>query len=349
MGASEVQVTLDAVIVAVTDETPRVLAVTGGPANAQGGELEAPKTTSRGRPASGAGTPDPPGGHRTGAVRPRLPSGVLDAADTTLERAVRRFVRQQAGLEVGYVEQLYTFGDLDRSPPAAEAVRAEGCLRQLSIAYLALVRESRPSAGAAWLDWYDLYPWEDQRSGRPGVLETVIAPALRAWVEAAPDGAERTSREDRATVVFGLGGAGWDGVRVLERYELAYELGLLDESPLAAAGTAITLGQPMQLDHRRIVATALGRLRGKLTYRPVVFELLPPTFTLLQLQRLVEALSGVRLHKQNFRRLVEGGGLVEGTGQLRRTGGRPAELFRFRREVVRERPRPGVGTPWTRA
>ena len=90
----------------------------------------------------------------------------------------------------------------------------------------------------------------------------------------------------------------------------------------------------MQLDHRRIVATALGRLRGKLKYRPVVFELLPPTFTLLQLQRLVEALSGVRLHKQNFRRLVEGGGLVEGTGRSRRSGGRPAELFRFRREVA---------------
>ena len=158
---------------------------------------------------------------------------------------------------------------------------------------------------------------------------------MQAWIDAAPDDAERASRADRATVVFGLGGVGWDGVRVLERYELAYELGLLDESPtgLEPPGRT-TVGVPMQLDHRRIVATALGRLRGKLTYRPVVFELLPPTFTLLQLQRLVEALSGVRLHKQNFRRLAEGGGLVEGTGQLRRSGGRPAELFRFRREVL---------------
>ena len=70
----------------------------------------------------------------------------------------------------------------------------------------------------------------------------------------------------------------------------------------------------MALDHRRILATALGRVRGKLKYRPVVFELLPPTFTLSRLQRVVEALAGVRLHKQNFRRLVERGGLVEGTG-----------------------------------
>ena len=105
----------------------------------------------------------------------------------------------------------------------------------------------------------------------------------------------------------------------------------------------------MALDHRRILATALGRLRGKIRYRPVVFELLPPTFTLLKLQRVVEALAGVRLHKQNFRRLVEKGGLVEGTGELdAATGGRPAELFRFRRDVLRERPAPGVGLPGTR-
>ncbi len=106
----------------------------------------------------------------------------------------------------------------------------------------------------------------------------------------------------------------------------------------------------MALDHRRIAATALSRLRGKLKYRPVVFELLPATFTLLQLQRVVEALAGMRLHKQNFRRLVENGGLVEGTGRIdTRTGGRPAELFRFRREVLRERPAPGVGLPGLRA
>jgi hypothetical protein len=100
----------------------------------------------------------------------------------------------------------------------------------------------------------------------------------------------------------------------------------------------------MALDHRRLAATALGRLRGKLKYRPLVFELLPDTFTLLRLQRLVEALAGAPLHKQNFRRLVEKGGLVEGTGVVESHGkGRPAELFRFRREVLRERRTPGVG------
>jgi hypothetical protein len=87
----------------------------------------------------------------------------------------------------------------------------------------------------------------------------------------------------------------------------------------------------------------MGRLRAKIKYRPVIFELMPPTFTLFQLQRAVEALSGGRLHKQNFRRLVAHEGLVEPTGHISsHTGGRPAELFRFRGEVVHERPAPGV-------
>jgi hypothetical protein len=91
-------------------------------------------------------------------------------------------------------------------------------------------------------------------------------------------------------------------------------------------------------DHRRILATAVGRLHGKIKYRPVVFELMPPAFTLLQLQRTVEALAGVRLHKQ-----IEQQGLVEETGAMSaQAGGRPARLVRFRREVLLERPAPGL-------
>ena len=304
-----ISVSLDTVIVAVTDETPRVLSV---------GE--------------------------TPAELPRLPSGSLLAADRTLDLAMRRFVIEQAGLSVGYAEQLYAFGDLGRTDMLGRGGRL------ISIAYLALVRESPPSSGAAWIDCYRLFPWEDHRAGRPTVVDEVIAPALERWVGGVPRPQERARRAERAQVTFGLGGAAWDGVRVLERYDLLYELGLLEESPRhTSRRKAGKLGESMGLDHRRMVATALGRLRGKLTYRPVVFELLPPVFTLLQLQHLVEALAGVRLHKQNFRRLVEGGGLVEGTGEAAPSGGRPAELFRFRREVLRERPRPGVGTPWARS
>jgi hypothetical protein len=160
----------------------------------------------------------------------------------------------------------------------------------------------------------------------------------------------REQQSERVRLTFGFGGAAWDEEKVLERYELLYEAGLVDEAlrdgrqaPKGGALPAGTLGQAMIFDHRRILATAMGRLRGKLKYRPVIFELMPPAFTLLELQRTVEGISGIRLHKQNFRRLVENAGLVERTGKMSARGlGRPAEQFRFRRDVLRERPAPGV-------
>lgn len=313
------EIGLNAVISAVTDETPRVLLV----------KHPAPPTERDAETSASEG----------------LPYGPLDPIrDRTLELGLRGWVREQTGIELGYVEQLYTFGDLDRDPQSGRTAA-----RVISIAYLALVRET-PTAGpqANWRDWYAYFPWEDWRDGRPEMLDQSILPALEAWHRRA--GASRSIRE-RIDICFGCGGASWNWERVLDRYELLYEAGLVTEARRANSedgpgSDALLFGRSMMLDHRRILATTLDRIRGKLRYRPVVFELLPPTFTLFQLQRLVEALAGFRLHKQNFRRLVERAGLVEGTNRLHHdTGGRPAELFRFRREVLRERPAPGVGLP----
>ena len=102
-------------------------------------------------------------------------------------------------------------------------------------------------------------------------------------------------------------------------------------------------------DHRRLLATGLGRLRGKMKYRPVAFELVPAEFTLSRLQRSVEAIAGVALHKQNFRRVLERADLVEGLGRFDvDTGGRPAELFRFRRELLSAKPVSGLTLPLLR-
>lgn len=294
---------LSAVIVAVTGEQPRILTVGAEPCS--------------------------------------LPSGTLDpAGDRTLERALRRWVAEETGIDLGYVEQLYSLGDRGRGPAEEE--------RLVTVAYLALVREGPlpERAGARWRDWYGFFPWEDFREGAPPALEGAIVPALQRWLAAAEGGPGREARRERLQIHFGRDGPPWDLERVLERYELLYEAGLIPE----AGGPASLLpGESMALDHRRIAAQALGRLRGKLRYRPVVFELLPPSFTLGRLQRVVEALSGVRLHSQNFRRLVTRGGLVEPTGAVdASTGGRPAAVYRFRREVLRERPAPGVGLPGLR-
>ena len=217
MGASEVQVTLDAVIVAVTDETPRVLAVLDPGAEPGGAG------PGGGRAGSGAAI-------GVGAHAVRLPSGLLDADDRTLERAACAAWCASRPASSSATSSSSTPSATSTArharPARAEPSDGRGCPRQLSIAYLALVRESRPSAGAAWLDWYDLYPWEDHRAGRPEVLDaTIVAGAARLDRRRPRRRRSGPPAASGPTIVFGLGGGGWDGVRVLERYELLYELG----------------------------------------------------------------------------------------------------------------------------
>jgi hypothetical protein len=284
-----------------------------------------------------------------------LPFGPFHAVeDRTLEAGLRSWVEEQTGLSLRYVEQLYTFADRFRGSRE----------RLISVGYIALVREA-PLSGtgqAEWRDWYGYFPWEDWRKGKPRLIDRVIRPALEDWVAAGTDDAARQRRRQRVSMTFPAQTPAWDFERTLERFELLYEAGFVVEAlrdrliqdaqariDPAMLETARLMGAPMALDNRRILATALGRLRGKIRYRPVVFELLPPQFTLLMLQRTVEALAGVRLHKQNFRRLVIAGRLVEPTGKREGGGrGRPAELFRFRPEVGLERLATGVGIPTQR-
>lgn len=275
-----------------------------------------------------------------------LPFGAFDpAAHRTFELALRGWVREQTGFEIGYVEQLYTFGDKDRETPGATVSDAPENARVISVGYLALTPDrSDVEAGfdAQWRSWFDFFPWEDHRQGRPAIIDEMIGPQLKTWA------AGNENRLDRARLAFALDGHAWVEERTLERYELLYEAGLAEECARDAGlpSSLAPLGRPMASDHRRILATAIGRLRGKIKYRPVVFELTPQRFTLSTLQHVTEAILGRALHKQNFRRSLERGGLVEGTGQVEaQTGGRPAELHRFKRELLRRKAAGGVSTP----
>lgn len=281
-----------------------------------------------------------------------LPRGPLRPGHRTLQAGLRRWVEERTRLDLGYVEQLYTFGDPARPIGREDSETPD---RTVSIAYLALVRDNRAISGAdaRWLPWYQLFPWEDWRCGEPQAHTTLVA-RLQRWaaetdrLESSADGRERLA------LTFGLSPAPWDDERALERYELLYEGGLVPEAWIDSGlqprtDSAACVGQRLAADHRRMVATAISRLRAKIKYRPLLFEVMPETFTLHQLQQTAESLAGVRLHKQNFRRLVESQRLVEETGDITtETGGRPARLMRFRPEVILERPLPGVRLKATR-
>ncbi len=264
-----------------------------------------------------------------------LPSGPFEVDHRSLQSGLRAWVEQQTHHPLGYVEQLYTFADRDRAREIAG--------RAISISYLGLTREGPASGGyeAGWQSWYEYFPWEDFRAGPPKLIGTAIEPALRAWATAAP---APNDRWQRVALTFGLEGRPWNEELVLQRYELLYE------AKLVAEAHSLGFGKKMHADHRRILATGIARLRAKIKYRPVVFELMPPDFTLLRLQRTVEGVAGRPLHKQNFRRLVESQALVEETGAMAAdTGGRPAKLFRFRREILAERAVSGTKLPLARS
>ncbi len=296
---AEATAELIAVIVAVTDGEPRVLTIDDGRA---------------------------------------LPSGPFELTHRSLQSGMRSWVERQTHHPLGYVEQLYTFADRDRTRTGQ---------RMVAVSYLGLTREARGSGeqGVGWQGWYRYFPWEDHRIGAPA-LEEPIGAKLRAWAEAATDTPTRRERLRRVGITFGHDGRTWNEELILQRYELLWEAGLVPEAPRTSEPVE---GEPMTHDHRRILATGIARLRAKIKYRPVVFELMPPRFTLLQLQQAVEALAGRRLHKQNFRRLIEQQDLVEETGDMAtETRGRPAKLFRFRRDVVAERAVAGSKLPLAR-
>lgn len=296
---------LIAVVIAVTDGEPRVLTI---------GEAQA------------------------------LPSGPFELGHRSLQSGLRAWVERQTGHPLGYIEQLYTFADRDRT--ADERV-------QISISYLGLAREEQAEWTAhGWRSWYDYFPWEDHRRGVPRVLPDIIVPGLLAWADVAEDPNIRRDRGLRVQFAFGLDDRGWNEELALQRYELLYEAALVAEATHGRGSDSwpFASGRPMIADHRRILATGVARLRTKIKYRPVVFELMPPTFTLLQLQRTVEALAGRLVHKSNFRRLIEQQDLVEETGSMTlETGGRPAKLFCFRQGVLAERAVAGTKLPLSRA
>jgi 8-oxo-dGTP diphosphatase len=186
-----------------------------------------------------------------------LPGGFVQI-DEALDVAAARLLRDKAGLNDLFIEQLFTFGDPRRDPRP----RAVGGL-----------------CGAA----------------RPAALRRATAQKLAVQVP-------------------------WSG-------ETGGPVDLVDDSGKR---------RELFLDHADIIGMAVKRLRGKLDYTPIGFQLLPQQFTLRALQDVHEAILGETLNKDSFRRRMLASGLLEATGEHEQdVGHRPAELYRFvRRSAV---------------
>jgi len=116
-----------------------------------------------------------------------------------------------------------------------------------------------------------------------------------------------------------------------------------DQLSPEAADDAIDVGwfsvydlPKLAFDHVEIVDYALTRLRNKLEYTAVGFQLLPEKFTLRELQTAYEIVLGTQLDKGNFRSKLRKTNVVEKVEGYRNTGGRPAQLYRFREDAVAE-------------
>jgi hypothetical protein len=209
------------------------------------------------------------------------------------------------------------------------------------------------------VDVYTYFPWEDLRAADGRAAAQSALNALNEW--AAEHGGDRAERVEFA---WGFGLREWNEERVAERFALLMEAGLVEEAHRDVwgrprEGGARSFGRAMAFDHRRIMADALGRLRGKIKYLPAtLMALLGDEFTLDELQAGCEAIAGRPLHRANFRRAVaatkdratRAPRIVLGTGKRRaRDAGGPGvapELFRFRQDALRARLETSLRLPW---
>lgn len=270
-------------------------------------------------------------------IKNLLPWGAYQPnSHKTMEQGLRHWVKSQTDMDLNYVEQLYTFGDSGRfsyGNPNRHIV---------SIGYLACIQPElrEKQSYRQWSGIYQHFPWEDFRQGRPAMLDDFILPKLYKWSDS-PETDQRIKR------CFGNLDDVWQEENILQRFELMYEASLVFEAVrdanddmtadiyVSSPDTELPTGRYMQYDHRRILATALGRMRTKIKHQPVIFDLMPDKFTLFELQRSTEAILGYHLHKQNFRRFVEREDLVSKTGEIRnQPSGRPAQLFEYNKKLI---------------
>ena len=269
----------------------------------------------------------------------RLPGSRFDTVKIqNLDDGLKSLFGKLGDIDVFEVDQLRTSGFRDQ-PGKSDPFK-------IAIGYLGLTGGGRDMAAstAGWRSWYDFLPWENRRGPAGDLFAKRAAPLLEDWAKApecAMDVSIEKSRQARSRALFAVGGGRFDEERAPERYRLLKEAKLVEPmrealtGPLPGAAENAVKKTALDGAHLELLALGVQRLRARLRHWPIVAGLMPHEFTLFELQRVFEGVLGSDLHKQNFRRFVETARVLEETGELRNhTGGRPAKLFRFNRDVL---------------
>lgn len=219
-----------------------------------------------------------------------LPGGFV-GIDEDMEEAAQRVLKSKTDLSKAYLEQLYTWGAVDRDPRH----------RIFSISYLTLLREAnlKEQSRNKNYEWFALNmntlreEWEESEKGyRLTRIEEI----------------RLESEKESFTVQIK-----WN--RTLQNGVIEQVCEILENESLA-------------FDHAKIIAYALRRLREKIEYSPLAFSLMPERFTLTQLQQVYERILGRELLKANFRRKIAPM-VIETDDYKKDSGHRPSKLYRF--------------------
>lgn len=221
-----------------------------------------------------------------------LPGGFINPKEDIDQAAVRE-LKEETNLDCRYMEQLFTWGEVERDPRT----------RVISISYMALIDSTKVTieAGddAADAKWYSV---RDKVFKKEKIV-TGDGFVQKKWVLL-----ELESNDETLSEVILI-------TKIVKGTTIQYEREVIERTGIA-------------FDHSRIIQYSVERLRNKLEYTDIAFGLMPTLFTLSELQKSYEVILGKKLNKANFRQKIEK--MVIGTNEYQKGKAyKPAELYRF--------------------
>ena len=207
-----------------------------------------------------------------------LPGGFLNPKTETLKDCAKRILKAETNLSNIYLEQLYTFDDLDRDPRT----------RVVSTSYVALVDKNKLNGNINKnASWFNVISISEKNNTVNVVLEN-----------------------GKETIKFSV------KKKLIEKTSNYYSLSIVKNDNLA-------------FDHPKVILTALERIRNKINYTDIVFNVMPKYFTLGELQSVYEIILGKQLLAPAFRRIIAN--KVEKTDKMETgKGHRPSALFKYK-------------------